>query len=103
MQTMRIINIQTMRIIANALYIIALLLSGVSLVVMLALKADVYLVVIAIIAIFLGALGALLNFHSPSYKSEKELDELKTEYDAEIRRLYAIRMKHIRIMEDNFE
>jgi hypothetical protein len=92
---------QVTRFITHTLYLISFAFSGGSVIMSLALDGGHSVLTPTLITFFLGLLGALINFNSPSYKSEEELTKLKEEYQEEIKRLTEIRIKLVKHIEDS--
>jgi hypothetical protein len=90
---------QATRLLCNILYIFGLIFNSAALMVILALKQDMWILSIAVVSSILGIAGAVINFVSPSYKSEEELEKLKEEYGDASKHLDELRMKYAEIFE----
>jgi uncharacterized membrane protein YeiB len=91
---------QLIRGITHFLYFFSILFTGFALIFAVAREGNTVLLIASVIGLFLAAIGAVLNFTSPSYRSEEDMTETMRQHCRKIVEVDRLRMKYVRKIEE---
>jgi hypothetical protein len=92
---------QFFRIITNGLFFLAQIVSSIGVLMFFANPIyPVWAFIASVFAMILGILGSLINFNSPSYLSEQELELLKNDYKERIAELDQKKELYLKLVEE---